>query len=127
MADMKLEGMDSLLNAVKELGRKGARIENTALLKAAEPILDDAVSNAPENTGKGKRGLKIGRPRSKGDTKYILVGIQKGDNSEIFYMKFHEWGTTKLPARPYLGPALEKNKDKAIAIIKDELKRGLGL
>lgn len=155
MADMKLEGMEELLKEVAELGRKGSKIENNALIKAAQPILDDAVRDAPKLSGDGKSGLKIGRPITKGDSKYVLVGLQKGDISEIFYMKFQEWGasphqieannakkvaggilrSTKnksilhpgTVARPFLGPAYERNKSKAIEIIKDELRKGLGL
>lgn len=128
-ADMEVKGMDELIERIKELGPRSSRIQNEALKKAAEPILEDAVSTTAfrDRTGKGRAGLKIGRPKSKGDTKYILVGIDKSDISEIFYMKFIEYGTSKMAARPFLRPALLKNKEKAYEIIKEELKKGLGL
>lgn len=127
MADLEVAGMKELLSKANELGRLGNSIQNKALMKAAEPILEEAIENAPEMTGKGKLGLKISRPRVKGDTKYVLIGIGKGDISEIFYMKFHEFGTSKIQAKPYLGPAYERNKNKAIEIIKEELKRAFNL
>lgn len=127
MAEIEMQGMQELLDKLTELGKKGSRIENQALLKAAKPILDDAVSNAPTRTGKGRAGLKTSRPKSKGDTKHVLVGINEGDISEIFYMKFHEFGTSKMSAKPFLGPAYEKNKDEAIRILKNEFREGLGL
>lgn len=127
MAKIELKGMQELLDNLQQLGQKATRIENQALIKAAEPILADAVQNAPEKTGRGKRGLTIGRPRKKGEEKYVLVGLDRGDISEIFYMKFHEFGTSKMKARPFLGPAYEKHKQKAVEIIRDELRRGLGL
>ncbi len=127
MAKIELEGMQELLDNLQQLGQKATRIENQALIKAAEPILTDAVQNAPEKTGKGKRGLKISRPRKQGEEKYVLVGIDRGDISEIFYMKFHEFGTSKMKARPFLGPAYEKNRNKAVEIIRDEIRRGLRL
>lgn len=125
MADLKIEGMDELLNKISEMGRKASRIENDALIKAAEPILEDAVRSAPKLTGKGKEGLKITRPKLKDGKRYILIGIDRGDISEIFYMKFHEFGTSKMQARPFLGPAYEKNKTKAMEIIKEELKKAI--
>lgn len=127
MAKIELEGMQELLDNLQQLGQKASRVENQALTKAAEPILADAVQNAPEKTGRGKRGLTISRPRKKGEEKYVLVGLERGDISEIFYMKFHEFGTSKMKARPFLGPAYEKHKQKAVEIIRDELRRGLGL
>ena len=127
MAKIELEGVQELLDNLQQLGRKASRIENQALTKAAEPILADAVQNAPEKTGRGKRGLTISRPRKQGEEKYVLVGIDRGDISEIFYMKFHEFGTSKMKARPFLGPAYEKHKQNAVEIIRNELRRELGL
>ena len=129
MAEIKIEGMQALLDKLTELGRKGRKIENQALLKAAQPILDDAASTNvfKDGSGKGRKGLKISRPKSKGDTKYVLIGIEKNDISEIYYMKFLEFGTSKMPARPFLGPAYIRNRSKAIQILKNEFRKGLGL
>ena len=127
MAKIELEGMQQLLDNLQQLGQRASRIENQALTKAAEPILADAVQSAPKKTGKGKRGLTISRPRKQGEGRYVLVGLGRGDISEIFYMKFHEFGTSKMKARPFLGPAYEKNKNKAVEIIRNELRRGLRL
>ena len=157
-ASLEVVGLEELHKKIAELGRKGTKIGNNALLKAAQPILDDAIANAPVDETQSthaKDMLKISRPRSKGDTKYVLVGLDKGDISEAFYLKFAEWGTSShsisvqkgnrvaggilkstknkpinipsLPARPFLGPAYERNKKQAIEIIKQELKKGLGL
>ena len=129
MAEIELQGMQELLNSLTELGRKGSRIENKALLAAAQPILDEATSTSAFNdrSGKGRAGLKISRVKSKGDTKHVLIGIEKGDISEIFYMKFLEFGTSKMPARPFLQPAYESKKGEAIRIMKEEFRKGLGL
>lgn len=127
MAELEVKGLKEILDKVREMGRLDSKIENAIITKAAEPILKEAVENAPEKSGKGKMGLKISRPKSANGTKYVLVGIDRGDISEIFYMKFHEFGTSKIPARPFLGPAYERNKDKAVEIIREELKRLLGL
>lgn len=124
---MEVKGLDELQKKLSEMGRKSARIENQALIKAAEPILEDAIKLAPERTGEGKKALIMGRPRKKGDSREIVIGISRGDISKIYYMKFHEYGTSKMRARPFMGPAYEKNKVKAFNILKSELKKGVGL
>ncbi len=124
--EVEVKGMDELMRELDRLSdRASGRVQNAALRAAAEPILEDAVRNAPEDTGKGKQGLKISRPRKQRAERYVLVGIGRGDNSEIFYMKFHEFGTSKMKARPFLGPAYEKNKKRVLDIIRGELRRGL--
>ena len=128
-ADLEISGMQELLDKVQELGKKATKIQNQALLKAAQPILDDAVQTTTftDRTGRLRKSLKISRPKSKGDTKYVLVGIDKGDISEVFYSKFHEFGSSHEPARPFLAPAYERHKKEALEIIKNELRMALGL
>ena len=107
---MDFKGFDELIKEMEQLGRRGNTVQNKALKTAALPILKEAKVRAPKRTGKGVKGLTVGRPRWKGDTKYVLIGIDRGDISEVFYMKFHEFGTSKMQARPYLGPAFEMKK-----------------
>jgi HK97 gp10 family phage protein len=141
MAEIELQGMQELLDQLTALGRRGARIENKALLAAAKPILDEAVMNAPIRTGGGAAGLAISRVKTKGDEKHVLIGIEKADMSEIFYMKFIEFGSSPhriirngvgrdhpgTNAEPFLGPAYESKKGEAISILKEEFRKGLGL
>lgn len=119
--------MEQLIRKIEDMGKAGARVENEALKKAGEVILNEAKNNAPQKTGKLKEGLKVSSVRKKNDNKYVLVGIQKGDNSNIFYGKFLEFGTSKMPAKPFMAPAYESKKEEVKEIIKEELRRGLGL
>lgn len=127
--EVEIKGMNELVAKAQELGRKGKSIQNKALLAGAQPILNEAVQTTEfkDMTGRLRKDLKIGRPKSKGNTKYVLVGIDKGDISEVFYGKFIEFGDSTQPAKPYLGPAYENHKAEAREIIKTVLKEGLGL
>ena len=121
--------MQELINKVTALGQKGSRIENAALKAAAQPILTAAKGTTlfDDMTGKGRAGLKISVVKTKGDIKYVDIGVSKGDISEIFYLKFLEYGTSKSVARPFLQNAYITQKNAAITILKYEIKKGLGL
>ena len=125
MDNIEISGVDEILNRLQQIGANVSRFENQALGNAAEPVLEDAKANAPVRTGKLKEGLKISSIKTKEGMKYVLVGVDKSDNSKIFYGKFVEFGTTKMSARPFLGPAYEKNKREIVETIKDTLKEGL--
>lgn len=125
MADISLNGVQEILDKLQQIGANVGKLENKALKNAAEPVLDDAKSNVPVNTGKLKEGLDISNIKKKDGVKYVNVGITKSDNSEIFYGKFIEFGTSKMPARPFLQPAFEKNKNTVKNIIADTLREGL--
>ncbi|ABS34505.1 phage protein, HK97 gp10 family [Clostridium botulinum A str. ATCC 19397] len=124
---MELDGMDNLIRKIEDMGKAGTRIENKALKKAGELIVEEAKNSVSVKTEKLKKGLKVSGVRKKGGNKFVLAGIQKGDNSKIFYGKFLEFGTSKMKARPFMGPAYESKKEEAKEVIKDELRKGLGL
>ncbi len=125
--EVGLFGMDELMQKLEAMGNKAGRIQNEALKKAGEKVLEPAIEKVPVDTGKLKETLDISKVKTKNGEKYIEVGITKGDNSEIFYGKFIEWGTSERPATPFLQPAYEENISNIQEIIKDELKKGLGI
>lgn len=127
MADIELTGVDEILNKLQQIGTNISRLENKALKNAAEPVLEDAkATNAfNDRTGKLRKGLKISNIKKLDGIKYVLVGVDKSDNSKIYYGKFLEFGTSKMPAKPFLQPAYEKNKDTIEKTIAETLKEGL--
>ncbi|NEZ47930.1 hypothetical protein FDF74_12135 [Clostridium niameyense] len=143
MANLELDGIEDLIEKIKDLGAKGIRVENKALKRAGEAInvkakneLEKSKVHRKNNktfmsnnikTGKLKNGLKVSGVRKKYGTKFVLVGIQKGDNSSIFYGKFLEYGTSHQVPMPFIAPAYESTKDEAQEIIKQELKDALEL
>lgn len=127
MADIELEGVDEILNRLQQIGNNISRLENKALKNAAQPVLDDAKSSNSFNDRSGnlRKGLKISNIKNKEGVKYVLVGVDKSDNSKIYYGKFLEFGTSKMSAKPFMQPAYEKNKDNIQKTIAETLKEGL--
>lgn len=142
MANMEFEGMDNILSRIEEMGKAGTSIENKALKKAGELINSEIINNSPTSisprqpqgrtqmwrTGKhAKELLKVSGVKSKNGKKYVEVGLQKGDNSKAFYLKFKEFGSSKEAAQPFIGPSFESKKEEAKEVIKQEIKNALGL
>ena len=107
-----------------ELQRK---MLNTALREAGKPVLDQAKVNirmlfgsSPRYTGTLEAGMVIAKQRNTGlaarinvktkkprgnKTDQTINGVKKPYGSDPFYGRFLEKGTSKMPARPFLGPA----------------------
>ena len=69
---------------------------------------------------------KKSKVKSKKGEKYINIGINKEDNSEAFYLKFYEWGTSRGQiARPFMRPTFENKKDEALKETVKVMKEGL--
>lgn len=45
------------------------------------------------------------------------------DDRDAYYWRFVEFGTSKMPARPFLRPAFESQKEKAVQVFSAVLKR----
>lgn len=118
--------IDKLKERADVMGRKGKKIIDKALDVGADVILDEMVKRCPVKTGKAKKHLKKSKVKSKGAQKYINIGVNKEDNSEAFYLKFYEYGTSKgQVARPFMRPTFEDKKDEALKKTKQVMKEGL--
>ncbi|MNY41310.1 hypothetical protein D3C86_1761160 [compost metagenome] len=44
---------------------------------------------------------------------------------DFFYAHFVEYGTSKMAAKPFMRPAYDQNKEKAVQAIKDRISKRL--
>lgn len=148
VATFKLEGFKELDRALGELPKRtGKNALRRTLRKAAEPILGEMKSAAPKDTGRmvskiaesgkltanerngdvaefigiGEDGQKVFGKQAARNAVTIHVGATgKKQNSPV--PMWVEFGTAEMPANPFMRPAWESNKNKALNIIKVELK-----
>ena len=72
------------------------------LVEAAQPGIREARFRAPKRTGAGAFSIAAHAVRESGEwTAHV------GWSQTRFYMYFHERGTRRLPARPFLVPSFE--------------------
>ena len=92
----------------------------------------------PDRHGVGERytvGVRGGSLSTYSDTKRNrrkgLVGKKYNKSSQTYYWRFNEFGTKtemgteKMPARPFLRPAFERNAIAGLNLIAEELTRGI--
>jgi len=146
--EFKLEGFDDHLARLKKLEtkvakstlgkgmRRGMKIVRDAARDGARGIDDpQSAANIPKNIV--TRTMSKKKVRGRGDIG-IQVGVMGGaggsKKSEAFdglpgkdtrHWRFIELGTAKIPARPFMGPSLEKNTQKVTSTVAQELKKEL--
>lgn len=128
MAKIELEGMQELIDRVNKLGEKGEVIKKNTLIKAGTLVKNAMEKKAPRSILNKKHmadNIKMSDIEKENGVDYIKIGPNKGDNSEFFYSKFTEWGTTKIPAQHWAENSVLENKKEMNEIIVEELKRGL--
>ena len=104
--------LNNLLNKLNKLASPSSC--DNALEASGEAIVSTAKDNCPVETGALKESIKTKTTNGKSVT---------GSNLE--YAPFVEYGTLDTPARPFLYPALESNKDKIINNFKEAIKKAL--
>ncbi|TQR26871.1 hypothetical protein C7Y47_23960 [Lysinibacillus sphaericus] len=67
-----------------------------------------------------KRGRAFTRT-DKNEDGTISIGVSN-QSTDAFYLYFHEWGTSKMRARPWMRPTFEREMNRIIEIMKNELK-----
>ncbi|WP_207719864.1 MULTISPECIES: HK97-gp10 family putative phage morphogenesis protein [Clostridium] len=125
---MELEGMQELIDKVNKLGEKGERIKKNALDKAGDLVKSSMEKKAPRSSLSKKHmadNIKISDIENENGVDFVDIGPNKGDNSEFFYSKFSEWGTSKQSAQHWAENSVVENKKEINNVIKEELQRGL--
>lgn len=108
---IRVEGMDGVIDALR---RKEAEIERKAsrgMAKGCKLVKSEARERCPVDTGELRRSIT-----SQVEGMFGIVGTNKE------YAGYVELGTYKMPAQPYLVPALLAKKDEVIQAIVDEVK-----
>jgi len=125
-----LAGLKELDAALGELPKAtGKNILRRVLRKAGQPIADEARQLAPRDTGELLRSIGVGtqltrrqraqhRRMFRDDRASVEMFVGPGGLAQAVTQEF---GTYKEPAQPFMRPAWDANKMKALGTIKLEL------
>lgn len=132
---VKFEGGKELEKALAELPRATAKnVARRALMKAADPIDDQASANSPEMSGKLERsvitGTRLTRRQRSGGARLQSDGSFRAQSKSYVEMHvgtalsrgiFTEFGTFKDRAQMWFTRAWEATKNRSLGIIKTDL------
>lgn len=88
-----------------------------ALEESAEAIRSQAARNVRVDSGNLKESVKA---RFENNRLRAEIGWWDADD---LYAALHEHGTRRIPANPVLGPALEQERGRIAARIKEQVRR----
>jgi len=118
--EIEIVGFRELEDKLSNLDEKLKRALEEALEEIAEKIRDDAKSFAPVDTGALRKSIRV---EKKGELQFSVVAgdggvINPRTGREVDYAGFVEFGTSRMSPQPYMQPALEKNRDEILNIVK---------
>lgn len=117
--------MDGLAELQKELARfaqtKREQVENKSLTEAGEYLRLKIQGMTRVRTGALKAAIV------KGEVINGKIQIGPSQQGPAFRAHFLEFGTSKMPAQPFMRPAFEVSKSTIERIMAEEIRKGLGL
>ena len=118
--EIEIVGLTELEDKLSNLDVKLSNALAEALEEIAEKIRDDAKGFVPVDTGALRKSIRI---EKKGKLKVSIIAggggiINPRSGREVDYAGYVEFGTRRASPQPYMQPALEKNKDEILRIVK---------
>lgn len=118
---MKFE-MHGLLELMVQLERTSSGVEDAkkeALEAGGEVMQEEAKKAVRKRTGNLKDHIEISEVED--DNIFVYVDNQ----GKAYYGFMHEFGTSKMPAKPFMAPSLNKSKMKINQAMAEKLRNRL--
>lgn len=92
---------------------------------SAKVVSDEAKRLVPIDNGRLKKSIGVIKRKTRKGITTFSVSPRKGGKSDAFYGRFIELGTSKMIAKPFLRPALEKSVDETLKASKKYIQERL--
>lgn len=120
-----LEGSEQLNAALRGMRDRASGFTlQEAAREGAQVIADEASRQAPKDEGDLSEGI---RARAAVRQQIGRARIDVGPTRDVFYGMFSELGTSHEPAKPWLRPAFDAKREEATRVVREALKKALGL
>ena len=139
--DFDTAGLDELIKKMNQVANNTERLEiDKKIVKKCgqyiKPVMQTEIPRSKDNSKSGRKlkgggssrpthghaadNVPVSGARVKSGSAYVEVGWKLSDNSEYFYMKFINWGTTKMPPNPIITRTIKKCENGCVQIASDE-------
>ena len=128
MATFEISGVEEIRRAFAVLPKRVAsKVIRQSIRNALKPVLLDAKRRCPVATGRLRDSIVLrASPRRRAGV--IALEIRTGPGQfegETYYGGMVEYGTSKMPARPFMRPAYDANKVTAKAAATRMIREGV--
>jgi HK97 gp10 family phage protein len=116
MERIELKGFDEYLTKVEAAGRDVVQATKHAINESTDYAQKEMVRGAEKHrrTGAVVEAIEAQSAKQDGNFIYGMVGVNTEKHPKAWHAVFQEYGAPTFPADPFIRPALNKNKLRAI-------------
>lgn len=125
-ASLQLKGLADYLDALQRAGEDINQVSREALGEVGPILQSEMRRDVPYDEGDLHDTIQIHTPSGEGDYNYILVGIIHDaaytTRENAIKARVFEFGSKSIAARPFIRPAIARNKRLVNDLIYKRLK-----
>ena len=128
MMDLKVHGHQQLMLELAEIASHIDPKVVDGLDEVADKIVEDAKELCPVDTGALRRSIRKDKQLVSLYPFTYTIGVTAGGQvknprtgREVDYAAYVEFGTSRTPAQPFMGPAMEKNQGEVRRILSKKV------
>lgn len=119
MMEFEFGGLDELANKLEQTAKNVKKGKEEALLAGAKVMQEATKKLAPVKTGKLETRVEIS------DVENGEIQVYVDQQGKAYYGYFHEIGTSKMRAQPFMGPAFNQSISKIQNAMADKMRQEL--
>ena len=116
--NFQVTGLDDAMLSFDRLGENAEKVENQALKAGGEVIKKHQIANlnrSKKDQEHTEDNITVGRPKETDEGKLTIVG----PNQKVAYRSiFLEYGTSKMPAYPFVDKSAEQGENEATSAME---------
>lgn len=132
MMELKVYGHQQLMLELAEIASHIDPKVVEGLDEVADKIVEDARELCPVDTGALRRSIRKEKQLASPCLFIYTIGVVAGGDvrnpktgREVDYAAYVEFGTSRTPAQPFMGPAIEKNHGEIRRILSKKVLEAL--
>lgn len=111
---LETKGFSEYLEKIVKAGQNVDIAADQALAAGGDILLGGMQRRVPKDTHNLEQHLVVDGPHRDGNFHYVEVGLAKHADAETArYGNAQEYGTSSMPAQPYIRPTLDSDMGKA--------------
>lgn len=113
---VRITGVGKLRSQLVDMAQRMETAGEVAERQGAQDVRTDMRALAPVDSGHLRDSIRVEEGAG---------GLQVGPGDEVDYAMFVEYGTSRMVAQPYAGPAANRARTEFTSTVRDTVKRAL--